>query len=67
MYLIILHGLPGLLQQLLQLALLCLKEDVADDDIDALLKTIEDTNGQTLQSEHSGGSDGRSPIYVEHR
>ncbi|CAL8382274.1 unnamed protein product [Arctogadus glacialis] len=43
------------------------QEDVADDDIDALLKTIEDTNGQTLQSEHSGGSDGRSPIYVEHR
>ena len=44
-----------------------LKEDVADDDIDALLKTIEDTNGLTLQSEHSGGADGRSPIYVEHR
>ncbi|KAG7275193.1 hypothetical protein CRUP_023781 [Coryphaenoides rupestris] len=43
------------------------QEDVAEDDIDALLKTIEDTNGLTLQSEESGGSDGRSPIYVEHR
>uniref|UniRef100_A0A673YS92 Transcription factor 25 (basic helix-loop-helix) n=1 Tax=Salmo trutta TaxID=8032 RepID=A0A673YS92_SALTR len=41
--------------------------DVAGDDIDALLETIEQSNGLTLQSEGCGGSDNRPVLYVEHR
>ncbi|KAJ3593664.1 hypothetical protein NHX12_005998 [Muraenolepis orangiensis] len=43
------------------------QEDVAEDDIDALLKTIEDTHGLTVLSEESAAADGRPAIYVEHR
>ncbi|KAM3876991.1 ribosome quality control complex subunit TCF25 [Diretmus argenteus] len=43
------------------------QEDVADDDIDALLETLEQSNGLTLQNEGCGGSDSRPVIYVEHR
>lgn len=43
------------------------QEDAADDDIDALLETIEQSNGLTLQNVGCGGSDNKSVIYVEHR
>uniref|UniRef100_A0A673ZPD3 Transcription factor 25 (basic helix-loop-helix) n=1 Tax=Salmo trutta TaxID=8032 RepID=A0A673ZPD3_SALTR len=41
--------------------------DGPGDDIDALLETIEQSNGLTLQSEGCGGSDNRPVLYVEHR
>ncbi|CDQ87524.1 unnamed protein product [Oncorhynchus mykiss] len=43
------------------------KQEGAGDDIDALLETIEQSNGLTLQSEGCGGSDNRPVLYVEHR
>ncbi|XP_071764080.2 ribosome quality control complex subunit TCF25 [Centroberyx gerrardi] len=43
------------------------QEDAANDDIDALLETLEQSNGLTLQNEGCGGSDSRPVIYVEHR
>ncbi|XP_010877750.3 transcription factor 25 [Esox lucius] len=42
------------------------KQVAAGDDIDALLETIGQSNGLTLQSEGGGGSD-RPILYVEHR
>uniref|UniRef100_A0A667YMB9 Transcription factor 25 (basic helix-loop-helix) n=1 Tax=Myripristis murdjan TaxID=586833 RepID=A0A667YMB9_9TELE len=42
-------------------------KDGADDDIDALLETIEQSNGVTVQNAGCGSSDNRSVIYVEHR
>uniref|UniRef100_A0A667YMA4 Transcription factor 25 (basic helix-loop-helix) n=1 Tax=Myripristis murdjan TaxID=586833 RepID=A0A667YMA4_9TELE len=44
-----------------------IQEDGADDDIDALLETIEQSNGVTVQNAGCGSSDNRSVIYVEHR
>lgn len=49
------------------LCLMCGCQEVAGDDIDALLETIEQSNGLTLQSEGCGGSDNRPVLYVEHR
>lgn len=46
---------------------MCGCQEVAGDDIDALLETIEQSNGLTLQSEGCGGSDNRPVLYVEHR
>uniref|UniRef100_A0A8C8FV11 Transcription factor 25 n=1 Tax=Oncorhynchus tshawytscha TaxID=74940 RepID=A0A8C8FV11_ONCTS len=43
------------------------KQEGAGDDIDALLETIEQSNGLTLQSEGCGASDNRPVLYVEHR
>ncbi|KAJ7986192.1 hypothetical protein DPEC_G00348230 [Dallia pectoralis] len=43
------------------------KQEVAGDDIDALLETIVQSNGLTLQSEGCRGSDHRPILYVEHR
>ncbi|CAB1339355.1 unnamed protein product [Coregonus sp. 'balchen'] len=43
------------------------KLEVAGDDIDALLESIEQSNGLTLQNEGCGGSDNRPVLYVEHR
>lgn len=42
-------------------------KNTAEDDIDALLKTIEHSNGLTLLNEGYGGSDSRPVLYVEHR
>uniref|UniRef100_A0A8C8FMH5 Transcription factor 25 (basic helix-loop-helix) n=1 Tax=Oncorhynchus tshawytscha TaxID=74940 RepID=A0A8C8FMH5_ONCTS len=49
------------------LCLMCGCQEGAGDDIDALLETIEQSNGLTLQSEGCGGSDNRPVLYVEHR
>uniref|UniRef100_W5K7P7 Transcription factor 25 (basic helix-loop-helix) n=1 Tax=Astyanax mexicanus TaxID=7994 RepID=W5K7P7_ASTMX len=43
------------------------EESTAGDDIDALLETIEKTNGLSHQSEDSGVSGHRPVLYVEHR
>ncbi|XP_071237287.1 ribosome quality control complex subunit TCF25-like [Salvelinus alpinus] len=43
------------------------KQEGAGEDIDALLETIEQSNGLTLQSEGCGASDNRPVLYVEHR
>ncbi|XP_030620561.1 ribosome quality control complex subunit TCF25 [Chanos chanos] len=42
-------------------------EEDAGDDIDALLESIEKTNGLSHQSEDLGNSDNRPVLYVEHR
>uniref|UniRef100_A0A8C8FRU9 Transcription factor 25 n=1 Tax=Oncorhynchus tshawytscha TaxID=74940 RepID=A0A8C8FRU9_ONCTS len=49
------------------LCLMCGCQEGAGDDIDALLETIEQSNGLTLQSEGCGASDNRPVLYVEHR
>ncbi|XP_036391779.1 transcription factor 25 [Megalops cyprinoides] len=41
--------------------------EAAGDDIDALLETIEKTNGISYQNESCGSSDNRSVLYVEHK
>uniref|UniRef100_A0A8C7RSD7 Transcription factor 25 n=1 Tax=Oncorhynchus mykiss TaxID=8022 RepID=A0A8C7RSD7_ONCMY len=46
---------------------MCGCQEGAGDDIDALLETIEQSNGLTLQSEGCGASDNRPVLYVEHR
>lgn len=38
-----------------------------DDDIDALLETIEKEDGLSVQSEDGGVSGHRPVLYVEHR
>lgn len=43
------------------------QEEAAEEDIDALLQSIEQSDGLTLQNEGCGDSDGRPVLYVEHR
>ncbi|XP_059211633.1 transcription factor 25 [Centropristis striata] len=43
------------------------QDAVPDDNIDLLLRNLEQSNGLSLQNEDCGGSDRRAVLHVEHR